>query len=377
MKKNFSFYFMLAILAGMTLVFSNCTKEGPAGPAGANGTNGINGTDGTDGVDGNSTCLECHTAAYMDAINTSFNEHKHVIGTSWARGTSGSCGMCHSHDGFVEFVRSGTMIGAEISTPLTCATCHDSHSSLEDGISAPMRSVPVPTSLITEGAVYEHGGGNLCATCHQARRGPASYYGTEDGTFARKFTGDDIATYQAHGAVGPNGSIELVGDTLFVVFDVPVATHTYTNSTHAGPHHGPQANMFAADMGSVIGTPFDRDHHTDCASCHLTNAEVGGGHTFVPDNAMCNACHSEAGYDMEAEQAEIAARLHAVEVALEAAGAIHVADDGVHPMYASLETAKWNAFWNYMCLYEDNSNGLHNFNYAKQLLTQCESALGI
>lgn len=382
MKKNFSFYFMLAILAGMTLVFSNCTKEGPAGPAGTNGadgTAGVNGTDGTDGVDGNATCLQCHTALIMDDIATQYATTKHASGTSfgYAGGREG-CAHCHSNDAFVEFARSGAMIAPAVGTPLECATCHSNHTSLEDGISAPMRSVASPVvSVAVEGATYEHGVGNLCATCHQARSLPTKYYETADKTISKKFTGDDIAAYNAHGSVGPNGTKELVGDTLFVTFDVPFATHTYTSSTHAGPHHGPQANMFAADMGSVAGTAFDRDHHTDCASCHLTNAEAGSGHTFAPDVAMCNECHG-AALDMGAKQAAIAARMHAVAETLEAIGAIHVDDlGGVHPMYASLETAKWNAFWNYMCLYEDKSEGLHNFGYANQLLTQCESALGL
>lgn len=372
MKKNyFSYLLILMVFVLGTMV--SCTKEGPAGLAGSDGTNG---SDGKNGVDGNVSCLECHTAVYMDDINTSFAETKHSSGTSFGyAGTREDCAYCHSNDGFIEYARSGVMIIPVVATSLSCAACHDSHSSLEDGIDAPMRDLPAPASLINN-SIYEHGAGNLCATCHQARTGPASYYGTEDGTYSRKFIGDDIAVYQAHGAVGPNGTKELIGDTLFVTFDVPFATHTYTSSTHAGPHHGPQANMFAADMGSVVGTPFDRDHHTDCASCHLSNAEVGGGHTFVPDNAMCNECHGDA-FDMEAEQVEIATRMHAVEVALEAVGAIHVSDGAAHPMYASLETAKWNAFWNYMCLAEDKSEGLHNFNYAKQLLTQCETALGL
>ena len=374
MKKNFSFYFMLAILAGMTLVFSNCTKEGPAGPAGANGTNGVNGTDGTDGVDGNATCLQCHTALKMDAIAASFNEHKHVVGSSWGRGTSGSCGACHSHDGFVEFARSGERIAAAVSTPLSCASCHNSHSSLEDGIAAPVRVLSPAMSLAIEGAVYDHGAGNLCANCHQARRASSGYDNqTEDKTYARKFTGDDIEAY-SHAAVGPNGTIEHIGDTLFVVFDVPT-TYVYTNSTHAGPHHGPQANIFAADIGTVAGSPFDRDHHTDCAGCHLS-LEEGSGHTFVPDMNMCNECHGDA-LNITAKQEAVAVRLHAVGEALEAIGAIHIADDGVHPMYASLERAKWNAFWNYMCLVEDKSEGLHNFGYAEQLLTSAEAALGL
>jgi len=372
MKKNYFGYLLLVLVFAMGIMVS-CTKEGPAGPAGADGTNG---SDGTDGVDGNVSCLVCHTAVNMDEIATTFSGHKHANGTSFAyAGSRDGCAYCHSGDGFINFTRTGVSMAPATVTSLECGTCHSNHGSLEDGISAPMRAVSAPASLINN-SIYEHGGGNLCATCHQARRGPDSYYGTEDKTYAQKFTGDDITTYQAHASIGPNGTMELVGDTLFVTFDVPFATHTYTNSTHAGPHHGPQANMFAADFGSVAGAPFDRDHHTDCSSCHVATETAGSGHSFVPDVAMCNDCHGDA-FDMGAEQDAIAARIDAVGAALEAIGAIHIAEDGVHPMYASLETDKWNAFWNYMCLVEDKSEGLHNFGYAKQLLTQCENALGL
>ncbi|PLX10201.1 MAG: hypothetical protein C0598_10945 [Marinilabiliales bacterium] len=375
MKRNYFSYFLISIIFVIGMMAS-CTKEGPAGPAGKDGADGTNGSDGKDGVDGNVSCLVCHTAANMGDIHAAFDQTKHVTGSSWARGTSGSCGRCHSSDGFIEFARSGEEIGAAVSTPVTCQTCHADHSSLEDGISAPMRSVASPVvSIAIEGATYEHGMGNTCATCHQARRASTGYDNkTEDATYSRKFTGEDIAVYQAHGAIGPNGTMELVGDTLFVTFDVPT-THVYTSSTHAGPHHGPQANIFAADIGTVAGAPFDRDHHTDCAGCHLSKEE-GSGHTFSPNIAMCNECHGDA-LDIEAEMAAIADRMHAVEVALEGIGAIHVADDGVHPMYASLPRDEWNAFWNFMCLWEDKSHGLHNFGYAKQLLTQAETALGL
>ena len=373
MKRN---YFNLLLFVGvLAFALVSCTKEGPAGAAGADGTNGTNGSDGTDGVDGNVSCLVCHTAVKMDGITLALDAHKHVAGSSWARGTSGSCGRCHSSDGFIEFARSGEEIAAAVSTPLTCQTCHSDHGSLEEGIDAPMKVLPPVASIAIEGAVYEHGGGNLCATCHQARRASTGYDNqTEDKTYSRKFTGDDIASYQAHGAVGPNGTKELIGDTLFVTFDVPT-TYVYTSSTHAGPHHGPQANIFAADIGTVAGSPFDRDHHTDCAGCHLS-LEEGSGHTFVPDMNMCNECHGDA-LNITAKQEAVAVRLHAVGEALEAIGAIHIADDGVHPMYASLERAKWNAFWNYMCLVEDKSEGVHNFGYANQLLTAAESALGL
>lgn len=371
MKRNYFSYFLLSIVFVMGMMVS-CTKEGPAGPAGADGTNG---TDGTDGVDGNVSCLVCHTAENMGNIHAAFDLTNHATGFSFSyAGTREGCAQCHSHDGFVEYVRTGTEIAPQAGAPLECQTCHGDHSSLEDGIAAPMRSIPDPVvSVAVEGATYEYEAGNLCATCHQARSTTASYYKDEAATYSRTFTGDDIAVYQ-HAAVGPEGSIELVGDTLFVTFDVPTS-HVYTSSTHAGPHHGPQANMIAADIGSSMGTPFEQDHH-NCVNCHMHGEDGASGHSFAPDLNMCNECHGDA-VDVEGMQAEIAVRLAAVEVALEEIGAIHVAEDGVHPMYASLEKDKWDAFWNFMVITEDKSTGAHNFGYAKQLLNQAETALGL
>ncbi len=378
MKKNY-FNYLLLVLVFMMGIMVSCTKEGPAGPAGADGTNGTNGSDGKDGVDGNVSCLVCHTALNMDGIASTFDVTKHASGSSFGyAGTRDDCAYCHSSDGFINFTRTGVSMAPATVTPLECATCHSSHTSLEDGISAPMRAVVSPVkSIAVEGAVYNYGGGNLCATCHQARRA-STYYDkeTEHKTYSRKFIGDDIAAYQAHGAVGPDGTKDLIGDTLFVVFDVPT-TYVYTSSTHAGPHHGPQANIFAADIGTSAGAPFDRDHHTDCASCHVATELAGAGHSFSPNIAMCNECHG-AALNMTEKQNAIVVRLDAVGAALEAIGAIHIDADGApHPMYASLERAKWNAFWNYMCLVEDKSKGLHNFGYANQLLISAESALGL
>jgi len=373
--KSFSKLLLLAF--GLVFMLASCTKEGPMGPSGADGKDGVDGTDGTDGVDGNVSCLVCHSAEVMDELTAAFETSKHVTGSSWARGSSESCGRCHSSDGFVEFARSGEEIGAAISTPLTCKTCHDNHSSLEEGITAPLRDVGDEVEFVAVTGSWDFEAGNLCATCHQARRDAASYYPTAAGTDTQTFTGDDIAVYQAHGAVGPNGSktLNATGDTLTVVFDIPM-THVYTNSTHAGPHHGPQANIIAANIGSALGVPFEAPHH-NCVNCHLHGEAGGHGHTFEPDfPEMCNNCHGDA-VDVEGIQDGIATRMAAVEAKLEEIGAIHVAEDGVHPMYASLPKAEWDAFWNFMCLWEDKSHGLHNYVYAGQLLDLAENALGL
>ncbi len=374
-----SFSKLLLLGFSFVLMLASCTKEGPMGLPGLDGQDGLNGSDGTNGVDGNVSCLVCHSAATMDAITTAFEMHQHSAGSSWGRGNSEDCGRCHSSDGFVEFARSGDEVAAAVSTPLECSSCHNNHSSLEEGIAAPVRDLGVVEFVAVPGTSRDYEAGNLCASCHQARRPHTDYYASAADTKTRTFTGDDIAVYQAHGAVGPNGSktLNATEDTLVVVFDIPT-THVYTSSTHAGPHHGPQANIIAANIGTSMGMPFEAPHH-NCVNCHMHGEDGASGHSFVADKDMCNECHVASGIDIVVgdEQATIAARMAAVEAELEHIGAIHVAADGVHPMYASLPKAQWDAFWNYMCLWEDKSHGVHNFVYADQLLDQAENALGL
>ena len=379
MRKVNLFYLFSALVFGALLMVTSCTKEGPAGPAGKDGVDGVDGTDGTPGVDANTHCLNCHTAVKMEAIETAFNETPHAMGASWARGTSASCGMCHSHDGYVEYTRSGAMIAAAVSTPVVCGTCHADHVSLETDMGAPMREVGPVIAIVDETGetVFDHGVGNICATCHQARSTGATYDNqTEPTTFTRTFTGDDIAVYQ-NGALGPNGSATLngTGDTLTVVFDVPL-THVYISSTHAGPHHGPMANMFAGIVGyPTNGIVFDRDHHTDCVNCHLNDSTAGYGHSFLPDVQICNNCHGDA-FDVEGFQSEVEERMAALEVKLEEIHAIHVEDGEVHPMYASITREEFQAFWNFMGIYEDKSMGIHNPDYTEQMLNLAEDNLG-
>jgi len=377
MKKVNLLYLLSALGMLVVLTISSCTKEGPQGPAGADGTNG---SDGTPGVDANTHCLNCHTADKMGEIEETFAMTKHVTGSSWARGNSESCGRCHSSDGYVEFIRSGEEIAAAVSTHLECGTCHGDHYNLDTTMTAPFRNVGPVVAVVDPETTFDNGLGNMCATCHQARRNGDSYDElTGPETFTRTFTGDDIEAYQ-NGALGPNGSATLngTGDTLTVVFDVPT-THVYVNSTHAGPHHGPQANIIAGMSGYPnIGPAFTQDHHQDCVNCHMHNEVAAGyGHSFSPNIEMCNECHGGA-VDVEGMIADNEARMDAIAVALEEIHAIHVDTDGaVHPMYSSLTRSHFQAFWNFMCVYEDKSYGPHNPAYIDQMLSTAENNLGL
>ncbi|HAF29217.1 MAG TPA: hypothetical protein DCG75_09240 [Bacteroidales bacterium] len=365
--------------------------EGPEGPAGTDGTDGI------DGVDGTLACLECHSATVMDAIVDEFSLTKHATGSSWARGTSASCGRCHSHDAYVEFVRSGEEIAAAVSTPVECGTCHSDHQTLEGDVSAPIREIDGVVAMVNSILTFDHGKGNICATCHQSRRTGAEYDKYTANTMVEvklaTASADAYTEYKAEldaGIInlGTNGSITYDNgvDSLFVEFDVTTDMVLVT-STHAGPHHGPQANTFAGITGyPTAGVEFDRAGHTDCVSCHLndTTAASGFGHSFEPDVAQCDACHGTA-VDLEGIQADFQAR---IDPAVEELIALHILGDGgtatsnytvadVHPMIQMMTRAQYQAFYNIMCILEDKSLGIHNVDYTDQMLDLVENSLGL
>ncbi len=369
MKKTRLFFQFVGIgIFAISLLIAGCTKEGPMGPAGADGT------DGTDGTDGNSTCIECHGQDIKATIAAQFTLSAHNIAevTESREAWSGSCARCHTHQGYVQLAEIGSVIGT-VANPetLKCATCHGLHETM--GGSDYAFRLGDPVTLLTDNTtVVDGGSNNTCLNCHQSRRN-GEYYDkeTEAKTFTRKFTGDDIAIYQT-AAFGPAGSATLNGtaDTLTVVFDVPT-THAYISSTHAGPHYGAQGNTWAGVGGYTAdaGTMFS-PHSDGCVKCHMGEAS---GHSFKPELDNCTSCHGEKDVYMDA----IADRQKDVAAALEAIHAIHEEDGEYHPMYASLTREQFQAFWNFMIIMEDRSNGAHNPTYVDAMLDEAEATLGL
>jgi len=383
MKKKLTMLSLLggfAILLAGAIILSSC--EGPEGPMGPGGTDGIDGTDGTDGVDGNVTCLVCHSAENMEAIASEFAASQHASGSiavAYAGGRS-SCAQCHSHEGFLEFARTGDVANNFTNpSPWECSTCHDLHADFDVGDYA-FRDGDAVTLVADDQVTLDEGNNNTCINCHQSRRLVTGYDNViKDTTYNRKFTEDDIDVYMT-AAFGPGGSATLDGDTLRVAFVVPWATHAYISSTHAGPHHGPQANLWAGQAAGVVdGTPYAA-HADGCVACHMGPES---GHTFTPEAATCIACHNDQT-DKSTEMDAIAVRLEAIALALEAKHAVHIDEDwetgddlfgAVHPVYASLERADFNAWWDFTLIMEDRSFSTHNPTYVKALLTGIETAL--
>jgi hypothetical protein len=368
-------YIYLVFIGLATFIFASC--EGPAGPPGADGING------TDGADGSVTCLVCHEGTVMEAIESEFYTSQHALGdiaVDYAGGR-GTCAECHSHQGYVEWANTGT-VAEDFSAPEAwqCGTCHALHKTFEATDYAFRAGDPV---TLEDGTEVDGGNNNTCINCHKARRGDSDYDSeTTAQTYTEDFDGDDFAAY-ANAAVGPAGSNTDNGDgTRTIVFDVPT-THVYISSTHAGPHHGPQGNVWAGvgAAGDVVESAFAA-HDGGCVECHMGPES---GHSFKAEEGNCNVagCHSAVP---EAAMDAIAARLEAIAVALDALHAIHIDDTwssgdplfgAVHPMLASVTRAEFQAFWNFMIVMEDRSMSAHNPTYVKALLTQCETALGL
>jgi hypothetical protein len=104
------------------------------------------------------------------------------------------------------------------------------------------------------------------------------------------------------------------------------------------------------------------------------------GHSFWPKEGNCAVCHSA---DKIPGLSTTADRIMAAGEALELIHAVHkeVDADGKfvawHPVYASLPRADFNAWWDFMVVLEDRSNGAHNPVYVDALIAGIETQLGL
>jgi hypothetical protein len=211
--------------------------------------------------------------------------------------------------------------------------------------------IPLVTANSESPIISDGGVGKLCMHCHHARRGP-----------------DDQI---------------IEGYSRF------------------GPHHSPQADMMAgksAYHGVAPGFAWASPSHllvqNSCKTCHLPTAEFGAGpggaaatgHEFIPKVEACEPCHGviasfrdipasgdfDGNGQVEGLQDEIEGLLLRLEEALIADG---LDTTGVGLAGALGDTSistftQREAGYNLIFVEEDQSLGIHNPDYAVQLLQQ-------
>jgi hypothetical protein len=204
-----------------------------------------------------------------------------------------------------------------------CRTCHQIHATYTAADWALETTDPVALYAM-DGATFDGGSGNLCANCHQPRRGfPAAENGVITGI-----------------------------------------------SEHWGPHHGPQSAMLLGIGGAgVEGTASSHYAMVEntCVGCHVGE---GANHTFEPNVAACTACHADAeNFDINGVQTEIQAMGDELGELLLAAGLINENSEAGHPTVTEAPENQALALYNWLyVMHEDKSLGVHNPAYARALL---------
>lgn len=340
---------------GATFFFVGCEgDEGPMGPAGESGT---------------SACMGCHTDAEADSFHiiartVQWQNSLHFTGGHYERNTV-PCADCHTHEGFLAKLSTGASITPANPGPIGCFTCHAPHTRGDFAL----RTI-ASVAFLHDGGTYDYESSNLCANCHQARPLDPPISAAPDSTTIR--------------------------------------------SSRWGPHHSNQGNMLAGKGGyEYSGFNYTNSYHTvgvreagrkGCIACHMSApyGSKAGGHQMglVYDDdgeevdwvAGCNVvgCHgieddedagledfnptSDADHDGDGEiegiQDEIEGLVEKLRAELFARGLI----DEENLVVASrqdplkISAAEAGAIYNFLYVYEDQSLGIHNANYAIALL---------
>ena len=321
--------------------------EGPAGEIGQVGPQGPTGPEGPAG-EGFQNCVSCHQSQDIAVKSFQYEHSTHATGGTFVRGDRASCASCHSSQGFLERIASGAMepaSGYPESLPVNCYSCHQIHATFTEDDWALTSSGPVTFWATNE--TVDLGNSNLCVNCHQARV--------------------------------ESPPLPDVGST---------GTFTITNKRY-GPHHGAQGMMFTGSGAYLVGDGYSNSVHTGlidnaCVHCHMATPDgvEAGGHTFNVSNADgeinqagCVQCHDnsdELEMLIDDTQTEIADLLAQLQQLLLDRGILNPNDlpyanaSSSNPL--ELTADELGALYNYQYVREDQSLGIHNYNFAKKLL---------
>jgi hypothetical protein len=313
-------------------------------------------------------CGVCHEGTHHPYL-TEWSESPHNFDETSAHDapTNGGCQGCHEgvsaaerladEAGLAQFYGGAPYGTAARDTvgnpiqPIVCSTCHDPHTADNPGQVRTIANVPLIEANNESPVIIEGGVGKLCMQCHHARHSADEHIPA----------GDD----------------------------------------HFGPHGSPQADMMKGATGShgvadatfVWAGPSHLHVQNSCKTCHLNTIEYISeeqptvtGHRFEPTVAACANCHGTiedfdnilavADFDgdgqIEGIQSEVTGLLHVVEEALVADGLDTTATDFETALGDTLKSnvKQRTAGFNLVFVEADKSLGVHNPDYAIQLLQQ-------
>lgn len=314
-------------------------------------------------------CGKCHDSSPQTPEFAQWKNALHsktVWSSSFSQNNNGTnnldnCIRCHDGMGYVNLTKGiGTNTNGFTQADqnmIACASCHDPHGN-ENPFS--LRNRPVNMDTLANGFRYTGvGNGAVCMDCHKARK--------------------DNRTY----------------------------VQTQVTNSRWGPHHSTQSDIYQGQNVASFGSTFMNTLHKDflpnaCVTCHMAptdtsaaNRDKVGGHALLLHNEAtdydhlkaCENCHfgktrfdqfiAPVDYDgngtIEPWRTEVKGCLTNLRTALPPVGVDSVAWQLIQADSSNVTLRK--AYFNYLMIIEDQSNGMHNPKFTVDVLIQSKNAL--
>ncbi|MGB8331463.1 MAG: chitobiase/beta-hexosaminidase C-terminal domain-containing protein, partial [Polyangiales bacterium] len=307
--------------------------------------------------------------------------HGDITGEAWRHwdadgSVSRSCAKCHGPQandapppdvGLLEYLATGANTrSAPLPLGLDCVNCHQTFPTIYSNLAKfglPNGELePVVFPSTEQASLY--GPSNICVTCHLGRESGESVQAkidADDGQGPYSFT--NIHYYAAAASF-------FGGET--------VGGYQYPDEEYR------PRNTF----------PSHPDELSTCVGCHMTNAEGGEMHTWVPEVDTCISCHGGTSFETlggspSKNLENITALLPELYAAIQAyaadvIGIPIVYDAGSYPYwfddqgqgYTSFDATLLPAAYNYQVALKDPAGFIHNGTYLSQILHDSTVALG-
>ncbi|MDZ4722796.1 MAG: PKD domain-containing protein [candidate division Zixibacteria bacterium] len=307
-------------------------------------------------------CLTCHTDSDDSQIvqpreqweNSRHASTELLEATVFFNGdfeNTAACGpICHSGNGFVDFIQTGSQANQSQPSTINCFTCHSPHTGNFGTWTLDSLRGNAAQVVLKDASVYDGAKSNMCVHCHQAATVPIL-----------------------------NANSALINNRF-------------------GPHSSTQANMLIGRSAFLFDTIVVKNSHDStlgrdgCLTCHFGQG-VGasfGEHTFRLEDesgsqlvANCNvaACHVgtlgktrvvQDFYQFERLDT-IAILADSLEILLRAEGILDPSDPmGIVfiPQDTAIPRGLAQILYNYLMFREDGSRGVHNAAYSEQILRE-------
>jgi hypothetical protein len=351
----------LTITAVVYFLMTGCKGDpGPQGPPGP-------GSDTFEGFADGIQCASCHnpdvdTTYYIAGRAYQWAQSKHANGGDSERNGS-SCAGCHTSEGFIQRMNGDAVTNQYVPSPPGCFACHSPHSR---GNFTLRKATPVTMLSNISGvpdATFDYGKGNLCVQCHMPRSMSPKMPANPGPTDTIRIT--NTRWYSHYGVQGQmlsgNGGYEF-------------PDYTYTgNSNHTTNAVIMQEGCPTCHMAEQSYPPAQGTGKAGGHTMNIHYEAEGGEEIPLLTGCLQSGCHPStfSADDMHLVQSGIEDSLSALKAALIAKGFLTPAGEinasSSSPLVIT-PAVKAGALYNYWFIEHDLSEGIHNTNYARELL---------